>query len=212
MTCASGHCASGGGETAAGGVCQACADRTRDDLEALPWLYYRLHQLLLPGQAALSDIAGGTADPPAPLRISVLSLLSDTRFIVVTWHGRLLARYGSRHRPDPRSVTHRQFGVSARWLARAWPAASAGPDAAALSSDVEAAARRARRAAGLTKLVHRLPAPCPRCGRGRLARVSGETVVRCLRCRETWTEQQYAWLVQVLAAEVRRGSTEAPCS
>lgn len=54
-----------------------------------------------------------------------------------------------------------------------------------------------------TRLVHRLPEPCPSCDQERLVRFDGESQVDCRnpRCRSSWTEEDYGRLVHILASE-----------
>jgi hypothetical protein len=72
--------------------------------------------------------------------------------------------------------------------------------------------RRAYVTAGRTKLVHRLPTPCPWCDQRTLVRHNGASQVEC----ETWgckgaegiEEKYYSWFVQVLVHEEQRRAAE----
>lgn len=57
-----------------------------------------------------------------------------------------------------------------------------------------------RRATGNDDLVHRLPAPCPRCDLLTLIREDGEDRVKCRFCHAEWQEHEYRRLVLVLAS------------
>jgi Zn ribbon nucleic-acid-binding protein len=54
---------------------------------------------------------------------------------------------------------------------------------------------------GLTRLRHRLPAPCPDCEMLTLVREDGGDYVECGACHRLWTEDEYARLAVVAAEE-----------
>lgn len=76
-----------------------------------------------------------------------------------------------------------------------------GPLAVDAGREALGLARRAERAAGLDVLIHRLPAPCPRCDRVGLTREDGADRVWCAACGASWAEDAYRRLVHVLASE-----------
>ncbi|AXN51253.1 hypothetical protein DSM43518_04795 [Mycobacterium marinum] len=55
---------------------------------------------------------------------------------------------------------------------------------------------------GKTRLRHRYPMPCPRCG-GRVGRDDGHTIITCDRdtCRASWTEREYQFLAGLITRE-----------
>lgn len=56
---------------------------------------------------------------------------------------------------------------------------------------------------GLTRLRHRYPMPCPRCG-GRVGRDDGQTIVTCddrHDCKSSWTEREYQFLAGLITRE-----------
>lgn len=56
---------------------------------------------------------------------------------------------------------------------------------------------------GKTRLRHRYPMPCPRCG-NRVGRDDGETIITCddrTTCRSTWTEREYKFLAGLITQE-----------
>lgn len=59
---------------------------------------------------------------------------------------------------------------------------------------------RTERTLRVDTLVHKLPVKCPHCD-GRLARDDGADRVRCRKCHNSWTEQEYLWLTVILASE-----------
>lgn len=58
-----------------------------------------------------------------------------------------------------------------------------------------------RLTAGRTRLVHRLPAPCPHCEQLALVRYDGSDQVDCERCKRSWPEEDYKRLCHILAFE-----------
>lgn len=63
---------------------------------------------------------------------------------------------------------------------------------------------RTRILAGRGELVHRLPAPCPRCDRLTLVRPNGKDHVECEACHHRWPESDYTRLCLVLASDENR--------
>lgn len=56
---------------------------------------------------------------------------------------------------------------------------------------------------GLTRLRHRFPMPCPRCG-NRVGRDDGQTIITCddrTTCKATWTEREYQFLAGLITRE-----------
>ena len=96
-----------------------------------------------------------------------------------------------------------RFAESCGWLLdRLTPLlASAGGETAGL--ELMALETRARAALGATRLVHRLPAPCPSCDLVALQREDGKDEVRCTACYRVLEPEEYERLVLVLASENR---------
>lgn len=69
--------------------------------------------------------------------------------------------------------------------------------------------RRAYAALGRSRLVHRLPTPCPWCDVKMLVRNNGEDHVECENCHKVIPERHYSWLVSVLVREQQRARTAA---
>jgi hypothetical protein len=57
---------------------------------------------------------------------------------------------------------------------------------------------RADQVLGWSRLVHRLPAPCPYCDTLTLVRDDGKDFVRCTGCRRNWRETEYRLFVKML--------------
>lgn len=90
---------------------------------------------------------------------------------------------------------------SVRYL-REWVSALlAAPSAEQYGREALALVRRAERAAGLDRLIHRLPAPCPSCDTLALTREDGSDQVECKACDRVWPEDDYRRLVLVVAQD-----------
>lgn len=63
---------------------------------------------------------------------------------------------------------------------------------------------RTRILAGRGELVHKLPAPCPRCERLTLVRPNGKDHVECEACKDRWAEDDYKRLCLVLSSDENR--------
>jgi N6-adenosine-specific RNA methylase IME4 len=173
------------------------------------------HELLLVG------VRGQWSPPPQPLRVSSVyreargrhSRKPDTvRNMIAAWaagveaalrahlghsrvvRARVAASGAVRVNYLDRSVTYLREWLSA--LLAAPFALDAGRQALEL-------ARRAERAAGLDRLVHHLPVPCPSCDMRTLTREDGAEQVECRACGDVWPEDTYRRLTLVLASDYR---------
>jgi len=64
-------------------------------------------------------------------------------------------------------------------------------------------AGKSERTLQTTRLIHHLPAPCPKCDQVRLYRESGDDAVQCGQCGARWCEDDYRRLVHILAYEIQ---------
>lgn len=95
------------------------------------------------------------------------------------------------------------LGGSVGYL-REWVSALlSAPFADEVGQQVLGLVRRAERAAGLDRLVHHLPVPCPTCDVRALVREDGADQVDCGACGRVWTEDEYRRLVVVVASDYR---------
>ena len=62
---------------------------------------------------------------------------------------------------------------------------------------------------GRSKLVHRLPTPCPWCDMLTLVRENGASDVHCENCRKVVEEKHYSWFVATLVREQERMAKES---
>jgi len=94
-----------------------------------------------------------------------------------------------------------QLGGSIKYLTTWVSALLSAPFAEVVGFDVLTLVRRAERAAGLDRLIHRLPAPCPSCDTLALVREDGSDQVECRACNRVWPEHDYRRLVLVVAQD-----------
>lgn len=195
-------CRSDAGQPAltADAACGPCLVRLARAVAELPGLYVELTNALvrLPG-GALDERVSYSPSPPLPLRVHVhdlgaeLGRFAERLFAVAATRDRLVRRPGR---------------ARAGWTIQHASRAFAGRDARLLvtegvAADLLGLVGRVRSTLGLTRLKHRLPAPCPDCDTLGLARFSGDDYVFCEQCGAWWSEADYTRLTVVLAHEVR---------
>lgn len=149
-----------------------------------------------------STFTTGTKNPPLPINIHVrscqeemvraFSLVEDTHRYAKGFTRRL--RYGTERTTLVRGVTFALAHLE-ELLGE--------PYGVAFAVDLLRQSAAARRGLGLTRLVHRLPAPCPECDLMLLEREDGAEWVVCRGCRSRWDEATYTRLVLVLASDYR---------
>jgi Zn ribbon nucleic-acid-binding protein len=161
-------------------------------------MYVRLHLGLAPSSITTEKVSG-TKTPSPPLRLGMLVAGSTYVQVLSDWAERVcIARQLS---VRPRSGTREGWTVArcvALLLPRVDQACQVSPQSAI---DLSGTALVARRLLGLTRLVHRLAAPCPDCDLLALYREDGAAYVRCAACGAAWSEELYVSLARVIAAE-----------
>jgi hypothetical protein len=178
------------------------------DLNRAPENYVRLHLSLEPGRSA-SEKVSGSKTPPLPLQLRILDAASAYARVLGEWE-ELVCQDASLSRPS--SMVRESFAV-----ARAVKILSPRVDSACRVAPGSAVAlasttTTARRLLGVTRLIHRLEAPCPGCGVFGLNREDGAAVVRCVNCHAGWSEELYAHLVYVITSEYADEPLDLPAS
>lgn len=206
----------GGAIITSAGLCEACTTRVFRALEELPLDYVELHFLLASGESGItSDVVTGSRELQIPMRVSVEALQASMVHEVQAWAEPLAARLGI-------AWTTRQvrpgwiLGRAAKLLANGLGSFLALPeqryryarDCDWVTRDGIGGALELMRmhdlirfAAGKTKLIHKLPTPCPRCERIALCRHNGTDHVVCEGCGAFWPKEQYKRLALVIADE-----------
>lgn len=192
--------------------CRPCQDHIRTRLTALPGL---AAQLLLRTDGHLNAgrdtnttrtgtrDGGPTASPAWDAVEAVAAWAQD-------WRDELRERLGHADRPGwgewPGSVSHARnlaLAGNVTYLTAHLTALLSWPDRAEDAGlSITRQHKALEKAAGLDRLRHRLPAPCPSCDRRTLARDDGDEQVTCGACGRTWLEADYRRLTVVLASEL----------
>lgn len=182
--------------------CDRCEHRIADVLRDLPGWYVNLHVHL--GDASVGgEKVSGSRSAPVPLNLEVEALIADLEGTLVSWENALRAAWGWPAKMDPAGPPGVRFQATCRWLGAALTPLLAFPGGDAAGQELLDLGARCRRMLGETRLVHRLPAPCPSCDFVTLQREDGDDEVRCTTCRRTWTAGEYERLVLILASEQR---------
>lgn len=189
--------------------CRPCADRIARAVARLPELAAALYDRTLEDGGKIAATGQSDATRKATRAGSPSgSPAWDAVDELVAWatgvEDRLRAELG--HADVPRggtsTVVQARFLVEAvRYLGHWATALLSSSFAVRAGADAIALERRAERAAGVDRLVHRLPAPCPSCDRKALVREDGSEQVDCKACGRVWTEGDYRRLVVVVAAD-----------
>jgi ribosomal protein L37AE/L43A len=193
--------------------CRACGDRVRDAIAALPTL---AAELALRGLADLGRLAAsgetGRATHAKVTGSPSGSPAWDAADELIEWaagvEAALRAHLG--HSEVVRARVAASSAVRVSYLNRSvaylreWISALlAAPFAESVGREVVQLQRRAERAAGLDRLVHHLPVPCPSCDTRALTREDGAEQVECRACGDVWPEDTYRRLTLVLASDYR---------
>lgn len=194
------HCVGPDGNAVltAEGICASCRVKVERDLIGLAETYTRLHLALVPGRTSVDDKVSGTKSPAPPLRLSMLVHSTMLVEILTTWETEL-RQHLALSLPERATRDGWRIQHAARFLTRRLDMACAVAPASAV--DLCHGIAGARRLLGLTRLLHRLSAPCPDCDLLALVREDGAAYVRCRACGATWSEDLYHSLARAAAAE-----------
>lgn len=203
------------------GLCEACANLVAKALGELAMDYTELHFLLASGESGIfSGMVLFSRELQVPIRVSVEALQSSmvreaswwaalvAEALGVTWSqrqmracrpgfvlqraaGLLSSSMDTLLRVPMNTYRHHSTGD---WIER---------DGIDGALELFRLHELVRLAAGKTKLIHKLPAPCPRCERMSLVRHNGCEHVTCEGCGLRWDEQNYQRLCLVLAEDYR---------
>jgi hypothetical protein len=176
----------------------------------LPVLWDRLHLHLPPAQRGLHEFVSytGARGSHMPVNTAVLDTLHSLPLAMMEWANVCRSSHGQRDLPT----------VGKRWQFILTEAVST---LVALDEELHYsvwsvdylnavfdAQTRMISLAGLARLVHRLNAACPECGRRHLIRHNGADRVHCYHCGRSWSAPEYRQLTIVQAHhESRRVAT-----
>lgn len=200
------------------GLCASCRRNLARTLAALPRDYVELALVLGRSDQAGGEPITGTPEAPIPLRCDVEAIQAEMTHEAMCWAESTAEQLNitmdtqlSRNSRPGANLDH-----SCRLLARAVDTLLAlrqaehvgwvnGNRAVVWRDGVEGAVllldlhHRARHLLGRTRLVHRLPAPCPRCERLALERADGSEAIWCASCGTYYTWDRYYELCDALA-------------
>lgn len=214
------------------GLCRVCHDVTATAISNLDDDYWQLYAVIGTDQsvATSGDIVTGSRELPIPLRPSVRDLAARMVTLAITWAEPVAALAGIdwnhelvANHTRPHAALAKAIGVlrynTSRLIdhgpieTRCWTVIDDVPYSAYEKRDgIDAAIEfcrlhdRAQQTLGLTDLVHRLPAPCPRCSTEdvtvmALVRENGGNEVYCRRCNASFPEDDYKRLTLILAQD-----------
>lgn len=201
------------------GLCDACTRLVAQAIECLPQDYFELQAEIASRRNGHRELVTGTREPPAPISLTIAALQSELLHEAQCWAESvaevLRIDWDTQAARDsrPAAVLFRASDVlgtalpvlvSLRgvqhvgWVDDEWTILERdGLDGAVLLVELH---RRAQILTGQQRLVHRLPAPCPRCERLALTRDDGDEVIACSACGRVYTWEEYQGLCGLLAA------------
>ncbi|MEV8372979.1 hypothetical protein AB0P21_09595 [Kribbella sp. NPDC056861] len=184
-------------------VCDGCAERGRADIAGLPRRYAALRVALRYRGTAGEKISGpGFASSP-PLRAAALSCMEDLTAWATLTDSKVREAMSWRSRPYNMMRPAKALVEASQSLLTLWHRALIyEPGIVAVDGSFRLRVR-ADQILGWSRLVHRLPAPCPYCDTLTLVRDDGKDFVRCTACRRNWREAEYRLFVRMLVDEAR---------
>lgn len=207
------------------GLCEACAKHCHSSLLGLSRDVAALTENI-GGAPARAYVTTSRRPPDAsiPLRLGVLTLREAIVFEVEYWAEVVgmesLTGVREQHRVatavawlDPRFDDLLAVGLQERsaWSPLGEALRDVAGDRLTVASDGVSAAlqfadlrRWVRVILGRTRLVHRLPMPCSRCGHRALVREDGAEQVDCEHCGDRVPEDRYRWLCRVAVDVLQR--------
>lgn len=212
------------------GLCRVCCDVTATVIGKLEDDFWQLYGMLGIDQTATAtnDLVGGSRELPIPIKPAVRDLAARIVTVAttwaepvaesmgITWDAELVYNHTRPHAALAKAVGVLRYNVT-RLIehdpidVRVWTVVDDLPYSTFTQADgVDAAVElcklhdRAQSTLGLTDLIHRLPAPCPRCSTAdvnvmALVRENGGHEVYCQRCNISYAEEDYKRLTLILA-------------
>lgn len=199
------------------GLCDSCLHLVERAISELPADYAELHLLLGHGKTVGGEgqVVRMSKEPPIPVRVHIDALQREivaeatlwagsvAEVLRLDWQDRNDVRDGWRLDRACRLLTHAPSAFLALRDAKhvVWECqqlvtvARDGLDGALV---LLALHQRARSYTGQTRLVHRLPAPCPRCEAMALEREDGDETISCADCGRLYTWDEYEKLCMIL--------------
>lgn len=207
--------------TADRGLCRSCTSTVEQAIREMPMDYVELETLIgRHGSAELAEQVTVTAELKVPINLTIESIQVAICNETQLWVELVAEQMGMTW--DTQDAARSRPGVTlqraCKILTNTVPTLLTLPDQDirwSLTSDWEQRDGLAgglellwlhdlvRSVAGRSALVHKLPAPCPKCDRVALIRPNGSSTVQCEFCHELWSEKDYERLCLVLASDQR---------
>ncbi|PXY25159.1 hypothetical protein BAY59_24345 [Prauserella coralliicola] len=201
------------------GLCPTCTRHVERAIAELPRDYVELSLQLGKTGSPVGDKVSGSRDTPTPIRLGVEATMRAIAHEAQVWAesvGEVLntawdTQTARDSRPGAvlqRACTLLAGSVSALLALRGVdhlvgddrdgyvPVTRDGVDGALVLADLH---QRARFILGKTRIVHRLPAPCPRCESTALERPDGSDTITCSACLRVYSWDEYQRLCCALA-------------
>jgi hypothetical protein len=223
----------GGRIMAAHGLCVSCERVVAEAIGDLVGDYVALRaEQYRGGDSSLAELVTASRELPIPISLTLSTLAEQvvaetltfvepvTERLGIDWDAACRPKVASRFGRPPRYRDTVIFTRAARILTNSMSVLLALPlldyriwvDGACLEVEADgltaalallALHETAQAALGLTRLTHKLPAPCPRCDALALVRYDGADDVTCRVCGDRWPYEDYTRLTLVLASDLR---------
>lgn len=186
-------------------MCDHHTLKVRDAITGLPALYMQLEGAMEAGSVTYdNDGARHTKSSAAPLAINPQARSLQDDMLGLTRNAEINVRAAARLSPPPVRHPHHPHGVELVTLRRRCMVLAA-HHRTMLDADVTHGVdilritHSTRSLLGLTRLIHRLAAPCPECDHVALCREDGSSYVQCRMCGVAFDEDTYGLLTRMLA-------------
>lgn len=198
---------------AAEGLCHTCTRQLHRAIVDMPRDYLDLESALTGIRDGLRQVVGGTPELPVPISLTIEAAQAEllheaqcwaesTAEVIGVWWDTQRAQHSRPGIVLERAKRLLTGGLSAflalrnvvhtAWACGEWVTLDRdGLDGAIVLFDLH---HRARTLTGLTRLVNRLPTPCPRCERVALERADGSETITCAACGRPYTWNEYRQL------------------
>jgi hypothetical protein len=184
-------------------VCDGCAEAGRADIAGLPRRYVSLRMALRYRGVQTERISGPGFASNSPLRDAALACMDEMVAWTTLTDAKVREAMTWRGRPYNLMRPAQALVASSQSLLTIWHRALIyDPGVTAVDGSLRLRVR-ADQILGWSRLVHRLPAPCPYCDTLTLVRDDGKDYVRCTGCKRTWREGEHRLFVRMLAEEAR---------
>jgi ribosomal protein S27E len=183
-------------------MCEHHTLKVRDTINNLPRLYLQIQGSMSAGSVTYDDGSRHTKGASAPLAINPQARAIQDDMLAVTRRADAVVRTLARLSPPPRRHPHHPHGrelvtlaARCKMLTEHYTTMLEGDVACGV--EILRIAHATRSMLGLTRLVHRLKDPCPKCDHAALCREDGSSYVQCRVCGVAFNEDTYGLLARM---------------